>query len=407
MSKLLKGIHSSRVERDPDVANWNAAVRRELGPFVRRKSILSRYREILRTELMNLRKIESNLECMKLLLRLVRLYRRELTVDPVHSLQQLIALFPGTVTADENWMSLFMRAEQPSSKSIQDVVHAQVDWMDVVLEGCHKYHFRTFYAFALRNHSGRFPTGVIAKNYGALVGGLPKPVRSEFCFLCEDPEHHIPVNQWRNIAAHKSFVLRSSRTLDVTYGRDPNQVTLRITTASLRRTLDWSIQALNTLRLASVIVYLEFMTDLHEAGLPEPTLRLDSWLTHLFHNLRLVGFFGLSHCVKRDIFTIDLIDTQRRPVRDAIIHASQVLDQMSVALDSDPTVRPRPERAEVRLVDDTGAVVAGASVKTADALAHSEGKSTLEEYIACVDFVIPKTADTQQGKSSVRGRPHR
>lgn len=371
-------------------------VREEFGPFVRRKSILSRYREVLRTELVNLQKIERTPQCMRLLLKLVRLYRRELTNDRVASLQQLIALFPGTVTADENWMSLFMREEMPPSESLHDLVHAQFDWMDVILEGCHKYHFRKFYAFALHRHSGGFPVGVTSKDYGALVAGLPQSVRSGFRYLCEDPEHGIAVNQWRNIAAHKLFVVRSSRTLDVTYGRATNQISVRITTASLRRTLDWSVKALGTLRLASVIVSLEYMRELLAAGLPVSRLRLDSWLTHIFHNLRLVGFHGVAQRIDRNTFAIDLVDAQNRPVSDAIIHASQILDQLSVALQSDPGVSPRPKTVCVRLVNAIGAVVASASVEIASALAHLEGKLPLEEYVACVDFVITNGGSTQQ-----------
>ena len=75
------------------------------------------------------------------------------------------------------------------------------------------------------------------------------------------------------------------------------------------------------------------------------------------------GFQGLYNSVTAKFLTIDLLDTQNRPVRDAIIHASQALEQMSVALDSDPAIRPRPEGARVRLLDHAGNVVAGASVR--------------------------------------------
>lgn len=388
MSKLLYGTLSAPVERNPDVANWNAAVRHEFGPFVRRKSILLKHREILRTELVNLRKLASSPQSRTLILQLVRLYRRELTNDRENALQQLISLFPGTGTADENWMSLFMRAERLPAASLQDQVQAQFDWLDVVLEGCHKYHLRLLYAFAHHQHSGNFPVDVVTMDYGALVGGLPQLARSSFRYLCEDPEHGISVNQWRNIAAHKTFVIRSSRTLDVTYGRGARQTTKRLTTASLRRAFDWSINALNVLRLATVIVYLEYMEDLRDAGLKEPTIRVDSWLTHLFHNLRLVGFQAVSHSLNAKFFTIDLFDAQSRPVRDAIIHASQVLDQLSVAVDCDPSIRPRPERACVRLLSAEGSVAAGASVRTIDAITHSEGKSTMKQYIDSIDFMI-------------------
>ena len=400
MSKLLRGTLSANVERNPDVADWNAAVRREFGPFVRRKSILFKHREILRTELINLRKLVLVPQSKSLLLQLVRLYRRELTNDPASALQQLKALFPGTGTADENWMSLFMRTERLSAASLQDQVQAQFDWLDVVLEGCHKYHLRLLYAFALHQHSGNFPANVVTMDYGALVSGLPQLARSKFLYLCEDPEHGISVNQWRNIAAHKSFVIRSSRTLDVTYGRGADQVTKRLTKASLLRAFDWSINALNVLRLATVIVYLEYIEDLHGAGLKAPTLRLDSWLTHLFHNLRLVGFQGVSHSLTARFVTIDLFDAQSRPVRDAIIHASQVLDQLSMAVNSDPAIRPRPDRACVRLIHGDGSVAAGASVRTIDAITHSEGKSTLEQYIRSIDFMIKDGGDTQQSPAA-------
>ncbi len=395
MSKLLRGILSAPVERNPDVDNWNAAVQREFGPFIRRKSILHKYRELLRTELINLRKLERAPQCKRLLLRLVRLYRQELNTDRIASLQQLIDLFPGTGTADENWMSLFVRAEHPPSESLQDQVQAQFDWLDVILEGCHKYHLRILYAFSLHQHNGNFPADVASMDYGALVAGMPKWARSRFGYLCGDPEHAIPVNQWRNIAAHKTFAICSSRTLDVTYGRGANRRTQRMTTASLRRVLNWSNSALNTLRLATVIVYLEYMNELHDAGLKESTLRLDSWLTGLFHNLRLVGFQGVSYNVTAKFLTIALFDTQNRPERDAIIHASQVLDQMSVAVDSDPAIRPRPEQACVRLLDHEGNVVAGASVSVSDAIAHSEGKSTLQQYVDSIDFMVKRDGGTQ------------
>jgi hypothetical protein len=402
MSKLLRGVLSAPVDRNPDVDNWNAAVRREFGPFVRRKSILHKYRELLRTELINLRKLERTPECTKLLLRLVRLYRRGLNTTRAASLQQLIGLFPGTGTADENWMSLFMRTERPPSQSPQDQVQAQFDCLDVILEGCHKYHLRILYAFSLHQHNGRFPADVASMDYGALVAGMPQWARSRFRYLCEDSEHAIPVNQWRNIAAHKTFAIRSSRTLEVIYGRGANKRTRRMTTASLRRVLHWSISALNTLRLATVIIYLEYMTELQEAGLKDATIRLDSWLTTLFHNLRLVGFQGVSHNVSAKSLTIDLFDTQNRPMRNAIIHASQVLDQMSVAVDSDPAIRPRPERACVRLLNHEGDVVSEASVRVVDAIAHSDGQSTVQQYVDSIDFMIKSDGGTQQPSEADR-----
>jgi hypothetical protein len=397
MSKLLQGIQATRIAPKPDVSDWSAAVRREFGPFIRRKSILSKYPEILRTELVNLRKIAGCPECMRQLRRLVRLYRRELTGHHASAIQQLIALFPGTIAADGNWMSLFMRGEESPFDSVHDEVYEQFDRLDSILEGCHKHHFRVLYSFAVHRTSSTFPADVAARDYGALVATLPQWARAGFRYLCEDPEHSIAVNQWRNVAAHKSFTIRSCRTLDVTYGRPPNQRTKRITTASLRRALDWSMKALNTLRLASVIVYLEYMGDLHATGLPECRLRLDSWLVHIFQNLRLVGFHGVAHDLNRNVFTVDLFDAKGRPVRDAAIHASQILDQMSVAVDSDPSVGRRPTRVRVRLVNGEGAVVATASVKTANALAHSEGKLTLQQYVDSVDFTSTDIVRTERG----------
>ena len=162
--------------------------------------------------------------------------------------------------------------------------------------------------------------------------------------------------------------------------------------ASLRRTtLDWAVKALNTLRLATVIVYMEFMADLLAEGLPaDPTIRLESWLIHLFHNLSLVGFFCVSYRMIQTTFTIDLVDLQRRPVRDAIIHASQVLDQLSAAVRSDPAVRPSPERVSVRLVGEEARVHAEASVDVSNAIARSEGRLTMKKYVACVDFWIER-----------------
>ena len=76
MKKLIDGINKGHVPKDYTVEDWNGAIRIFFGPYFRRKSLLTSQRELLRTELVNLAKIQPYREYTELLKWLLKYIAR-------------------------------------------------------------------------------------------------------------------------------------------------------------------------------------------------------------------------------------------------------------------------------------------------------------------------------------------
>lgn len=323
-----------------------------------------------------------------LLKLLLRTYRSAIRADRNGSYRFLCLLFPDTVSADEKWMNLVMtHTTLPANAPLTDRIYQNFDLLDAVLEGSYKLHLRLLYGFSLKHAGSPFPSNVRGLDFGQLITNLPRSIAAQVQILLEDPEHHIKANQWRNIAAHKTFAMKSSRTFEMEYGK-LNPRFKRTTLASLLRTVNWAALALSTLRLATVIIYLEYMKELKAAGLKDAPLRLESWITGLCQNLGTVGFRCVSYKEHQRQFTLYLKDDLRRPVRDAVVHASQILDQLSLGLDSSLSHRVKINRAGVALVDEQDRIQATASVDIRVALASLNRKIKRKKYVGLIDFAI-------------------
>lgn len=367
--------------------DWNESVRMNFYPYVRRKSILNNNREILRTELINLARIMPYDEYSNLLRRLLRKYRSLIYRDQNATLKFFFDCFKSTVKADERWMNLFMTIDiLPRKAPLVDRVFQRFEILDTILEACYKPHLRIVYGIAAREQTGHYPVDIQSKTLGRLLDFIPETYSRKAQILINDAEHQIPINHWRNIAAHHSFALQTRSSINITYGTNP-RVSKRITYACLKRIIDWSILCLATVRLASVITYMEFMSDLKAFGLPDNVLlRLESYLVGLIHNLYIVGFECRTYFNEKSTFILTLRDRLNRNPMDAIIHASQVLDQLSVAIDFDPASRYRYKMAAVRLVDLKGNYLAQASVNVKYGIAFSKKELSISKYIEKIIF---------------------
>lgn len=301
--------------------------------------------------------------------------------DRAAALRFMVECFEGTCRADEHWMSLFITQEPLGQNSrLHDHTFQTFSLLDSILEGCYKLHLRVIFGFAARDRTGRFPSDIAERDFGKLVSFITDAYSTEARLLIDDPEHHIPINQWRNIAAHKSFAIVSGNTIEVRFGRGTPKWK-HITAASLVRVVEWAKRCLATARMANVILYLEYLRELKVIGLPDVPLRLESYLVTLCHNLSIVGFECATYVEEGDAFILSLRDRLGRAATNAIIHASQVLDRLSTALEDDPTTRHRFERTMIRLVDPNGRSVASASIKIEDAIAWTQGKLSMKKRL--------------------------
>ena len=368
------------------VDDWNGAVKQHFGPYVRRRSILTRNRESFRAELINLAGIEAVPEFSQLLVGILRTYRANIRIDKAAAFQFMVQCFEGTWRSDEHWMSLFMTHEprEPSCR-LHDYTFRTFALLDSLLEGCYKLNLRVAFGFAARAQTGKFPSDIHERDFGKLVEFITGTYSSEARLLIEDPECHLPVNQWRNVAAHKSFSVINGSTIEISFGRGTPK-SRRITVDALDRVVEWAKQCLATVRMANVIIFLEYMPELKTIGLPDVPLRLESCLVRLCHNLGVVGFKCTRYGEEGDVFALSVQDRLSRTPVSAILHASQVLDQVSAALEDDPTTRHQFKRAAIRLVDPNGIHIASALIKLEDALAWIQGRLSLKERVKRTTF---------------------
>jgi len=377
----------SGIEAGYTIDDWSAAVTKYFCPYVRRTSILHSQRHLLRSELINLARILPHPQYVDLLAWLSKTYHSAIRKDRSGAFAYLVDRFEDTGAVDARWMSLYATHKPlPKGTALEDRAFRIFDGLDAILEGCFKPHLRLAYGFAVRETSGLFPSQVQAMDFGNLVSEWPKPLVAPAEVMLRDPEYGISTSQWRNIAAHKNFAMKSSRTFEVEYGNSKNRKSRRITFAGLNRVLKWAMLVQCSVRLSNTLLYLEYMRDLHDIGLPDPPFRFDGWMIALSHNYSLVGFKCLEYYKSGSNLTLKLQDRMSRQLMESIIHASQILVNLSLAVKSDLSYRKTIHRLTVAIVDEVDTVLASASVDVEKAFAFADRRIAQKTYVRLVDF---------------------
>lgn len=387
----VSGITAGRVWSGDE---WDAVVFSEFGPYFRRRKQLRKYKDIMRIEVMNLAQICNFKEERRLLSDCLRTFRSALRRAPSETVSFLCAAHPRTVAADTHWMRFFESFQPPSaSMPIDARINASFTMLDNVLEGALKPRLVTVaelarYAIGQTGHPDPWNADL-----GAHVAQFPAKLEPRFRLMLRDPEFQITTNQWRNIAAHKSYATRSSRTLTVAYGKPPKSRSL--TFAALRRTVGWATRMHLAVRLALVIFHLDHFDRLLAGGLNvSVSLSLSASLLHLAHALRTVGFEARSTTSQRRTLTLAVVDLRGRSVREAIVHVSQALDRLAGAVHDDVATRGLYDRVAVDLQRLDGSSLAVASVDVARALAWAHGEIAQREYVDSIIFATDPSGGT-------------
>jgi hypothetical protein len=385
VQKLLTGIDRFGGIPGYSVDDWNSAVVSMFGPYVRRRSVLRRRRELLRSELINLAKIQAAPNGPALLSTLVRAYRRAIYVDRDASLGFLVDHFVDMGRSDQNWITLAVTHEPLScAYGLTERAAQKFAILDTVLEGCYKQHAVIAVGFGEWKRGKSIPADIGTRDFGNVLSLLVPAYGRCAERLVRDPFYGIEFNQWRNVAAHKSFRVVTRSTIELVYGR--RRQVKRITYAALERVLRSAVEALSIVRMASTLVYIEFMPDLCAIGLPRPTIALESQMVGLCHNLFVVGFKCLHYGGEGKSFVLELEDRLDREPLESVIHASQILDQIGVALEFDPTRSSRYTTVAIRVLDQTGVYAGGASISLDDVLAAAKGALSQKERLARTTF---------------------
>jgi hypothetical protein len=371
-----------------DIEIWNHAVKDAFAPFVRRRRILVESRQEFRAELVNLLPILDYPAFTKALLEAVRMCRKAIYLNSAASHAHQIAHFPDTSRADGNWLSLSASTKPLGEDAdLADRVTQTMAGIDALAEGCLKPRIRWLFGFAHFLAHGSYPAR--ARDFGEYIANWPAGIARNLRGLMEDPIFGVSISQWRNIAAHRSYLRAGPHFFQATYGKKVKR-TLTFDFAQLQAVLAWSKQLLAVCRMADVIVHIEFMPELQRLGLPEVSIRFDAFMISLSHSLRMVGFSYVGEKQADGELVVFYEDDLKREPKHAIVHASQVLDQLALASNSDIALRDSIRKVGIGLVTPEKKTYASASVPVDVALRWLSRELSQKQYIAQIAFWIER-----------------
>lgn len=372
---------------------WKLAAQVAFEPYFRRKTQLIKNLDSFMIELRNLARFMTDPEYLELMKWCLALHRRVLRVDRSGAYREMNNLFSNTMKSDESWLNMFqMTTPLPPNAAPRDRAFQLFHTIDGVGEGCFKPQLQIIYAFAYREGKGVWPKDVREQDFGALVGGFPITKESPPSIFLRDPEVEIPVNQWRNISAHKSFSLVAPKTILITYGKGPKTKEKKIGIHRLGRVSSWLIKVHSAVRLANTITFLEHMREITSVKQPNTERSLSSSLINISHGLTTVGFESIDWKVKSREGILTVVDKLNRDPREALIHSSQQLVELSVGVLQDVATSSRVSKVSIQLKQPDGSLFGKARVSVNDADAFSLRKLSLNEYIDCVEWILEQKA---------------
>ena len=204
--KIYEDLHFSS---EFSVEDWNVLIKLKLGKYFSDESIFEKNKEILRTEMVNYIRFCAKPEYFKLFEWTFNFYKDCINSDKQQIVKILADSFDETSNTDMKWMTNVMTKPNEKDFSERDKIYYYFKVIDETLEGAFKSRFKLLdklvnYKFhgLIRDNSGT--------DFGKLIREFPTQVKSHSILFLEDPIFSISTNQWRNIAAHKSYIINKN-----------------------------------------------------------------------------------------------------------------------------------------------------------------------------------------------------
>jgi len=372
------------------VEDWNVLVKQLLGKYIANESILDKHRELLRTEVINFIRFSQKDEYLQLFDWICELLNNCIKKDKQRTIAIIAGSFQEIIDTDTRWMSNVLSQPLITELSERDKISFHFKIIDETLEGVFKPRFKLF------DKISRLDLGLEVVNdsnsdFGRLIRDYPDIYKHKISLFLKDPYFLISTNQWRNIAAHKSYKIDKDSII-VHYGR-PNVVSQTITIEEFYKIFDWSQDIYRVLRLAQVLIDLSFIKEIMSAfdGTEDLNVRFEASLFHIIHNLQIVGFEFVSTEDFGDTFILRVKGKIGFDVNASLIHASQCLDRLSCAIFDDRFVRDSFQNSQICIVDNDHNDKASAEISIAVALKKVKGEIDLDEYLDNMKFEIKTT----------------
>ncbi|RZJ46849.1 MAG: hypothetical protein EOO44_22575, partial [Flavobacterium sp.] len=360
---------------------WNALIKLKLRKYFTEDLVFEENKEILRTEIINYIKFCTQEEYFKLFEWTFDLFKDCILLDRQKSIKILADSFDDISNTDMRWMTNFLIQPDSSNFSERDKISYYFKAIDETLEGAFKPRFILLHKL-INLKLNQTIVDNSSFDFGKLIRELPSQARGYVSLFLEDPLFSIPTNQWRNIAAHKSFTINTDNIV-VEYGRG-NIHSKTISYSDFYKIVQWTQDIYRVIRLAQVLTDLNYIREIVEilGGTENMNIRFEASLLRIIHNMQIVGFKFVSNEEQNETFCLNVKGKVNYDVKSSLIHASQCLDQLSRAIYNDKFVRDTFQKTKINIVDDSGNILASATISIETALKRAQGGLTVKEYLS-------------------------
>lgn len=374
---------------DFSVDDWNDLIRLKFRSYFQDEKNFISNKEVLRTEIINYIKFSEKPDLLKLFNWTFEIFKECFERNENLAIIQLSDSFHEISNTDLKWMTNVIIQPNPSDFSERDKTTYYFKVIDEIIEGVFKPRFKLFDKFFNYYTKGSYYDNSRI-DFGQIVKNFPDTENANATLYLKDPYFSISTNQWRNIAAHKTFTINKD-SISIEYGKK-NVKTLNINFDQLKLILDWTQDIYRVIRLAEVLINLNFTKEVVESlgGVDKIKLRFESILMHIVNNIQIVGFQFVSTIEKEKMFTLQLKKKNDYDLKDSIVHASQCLDQLACAVNADEFIRDKFTHVQVEVIDEKNKKSACATVKIRIAMSKVQKEMKLDEYIQNIEFEFNK-----------------
>jgi len=369
------------------VGDWNALIKLKFKKYFSSDKILEKNKELLRTEVINYITFCTKPEYFKLFEWTYDLYKGCFSIDKQKTIEILSKSFDEVSNTDIKWMTNVLT--QPNSKNFseRDKISYYFKIIDETLEGAFKPRFKLLDKLANFKLS-QIVIDNTSFDFGKLIKDFPVIFQTDIRLFLEDPIFSISTNQWRNIAAHKSYTITKDNII-IEYGSG-NLQSKTISYEDFYKIVYWTQDIHRIIRLGQVLTDLNYIEEIvaEIGGVENMNIRFESSLLHLIHNMQIVGFEFVSTEEQKDTFCLNVKGKDGHDVKSSLIHASQCLDQLSCAIYDDKFVRGSFLKTQINIVDEKQNILASATIPIEIALKKVKSEIELEQYLDNMKFEI-------------------
>jgi hypothetical protein len=266
----------------------------------------------------------------------------------------------------------------------RDATSYKFDLLENILEGMYKIRFKLLYTITYLIENNKIIDSKII-GFGEMINLFPARFINQAKLYLKDPLFAININQWRNIAAHKSYEVKIDK-INLEYA---NKSKISITHEEFEIIGDWIIGVYNALRLAEIITYFNYIPELNKMFTIKNNrpMRFDALIFEMIFNMTVIGFKFKSTSETDNTFSIIFEKNEEKDLLKSIIHVSQCLDRIAFYLSLDDFYKDNYKFVSAK-IEEENEIKAVAKVNIKTALQKVRREITRDEYMNAIEFIF-------------------